>query len=351
MIKRRAYLGGALSAVTAASCNAQSATAATQNTPRPIVSEPLVWPVVAKLQPGIRSFAGHTNTVPDIVGKFGTPPSLVIFTEGNHLMALLGEEVVGAFPSWAKSQSQYADLNLDNVVVVTVPQPIVVQTLRTGAIAFGNLTLEFTRASGFYPDIVMGGPAPLQALRKLGIVEPQARFFSRNRGRALVVRKGNPLGINGLADVVRANARVAQADSVEGEARAGNRAAVEALMGKVTADAFFANDVEHFPGRLGITHRDLPEMVARGYADVGLTQYHLISFWVRTFPNHFEMVPIAGAERFSVKIALGRVIDPMRPRAREAFEEFFFGRAREVYPKYDFTRMGDDEYGATLVLD
>ena len=92
-------------------------------------------------------------------------------------------------------------------------------------------------------------------------------------------------------------------------------------------------------------------MVARGYADVGLTQYHLISFWVRTFPNHFEMVPIAGAERFSVKIALGRVIDPMRPRAREAFEEFFFGRAREVYPKYDFTRMGDDEYGATLVLD
>ena len=117
-------------------------------------------------------------------------------------MALLGEEVVGAFPSWAKSQSQYADLNLDNVVVVTVPQPIVVQTLRTGAIAFGNLTLEFTRASGFYPDIVMGGPAPLQALRKLGIVEPQARFFSRNRGRALVVRKGNPLGINGLADVV-----------------------------------------------------------------------------------------------------------------------------------------------------
>ncbi len=351
MIKRRAYLGGTLSAVTAASCKAQSATATAQNTPRPMLPEPLVWPVVAKLQPGIRSFAGHTNTVPDIVGKFGAPPSLVIFTEGNHLMALLSEEIVGAFPSWAKSQSQYTDLNLDNVVVVTVPQPIVVQMLRTGAIAFGNLTLEFTRASGFYPDIVMGGPAPLQALRKLEVVEPQARFFSRNRGRALLVRKGNPLGIHGLADVVRTGARVAQADSVEAEARAGNRAAVEALMGKSAADAFLANEVEHFPGRLGITHRDLPEMIARGYADVGLTQYHLISFWVRTFPNHFELVPIAGAERFSVKIAFGRVIDPMRPRTREAFEEFFFRRAREVYPKYDFTRMSDDEYGATLVLD
>src|SRR5207237_10524009 len=86
--------------------------------------EPLVWPVVAKPRPDIRSFAGHTNTVPDIVGTFGKAPSLVIFSEGNHLMALLSDEIIGAFPAWAKSQSQYADLNLDNVVVVTLPQPI-----------------------------------------------------------------------------------------------------------------------------------------------------------------------------------------------------------------------------------
>src|SRR5580692_4113641 len=109
--------------------------------------------------------------------------------------------------------------------------------------------------------------APLQALRKLGAVEPQARFFSRNRGRALLVRKGNPLGIRALADIARTGARVAQADSVEAGARAGNRAAVEALIGKPAADAFFANEVEHFPGRLGVTHRDVPEMIARGYAD------------------------------------------------------------------------------------
>jgi len=350
MIKRRVFLGGALSAVTAASGQAQSAPGIAPHAPTP-PPEPLVWPVVAKLRPGIRSFAGHTNTVPDIVGTFGAPPSLVIFTEGNHLMALLSEEIIGAFPSWAKSQSQYADLDLSNVIVVTVPQPIVVQTIRTGAIALGNLTLEFTRASGFYPDIVMGGPVPLKSLRKLGVVEPQARFFSRNRGRALLVQKGNPLAIHGLADVARTGARVAQADSVEAGARAGNRAAVEALMGKSAADAFFANEVEHFAGRLGITHRDVPEMIARGYADVGLTQYHLISYWVRTFPNHFELVPIEGAERFPVKIAFSGVIDSLRPRPRQAFEEFFFSQAREVYPKFDFARMNDEEYGAPLPLD
>ena len=31
-----------------------------------------------------------------------------------------------------------------------------------------------------------------------------------------------------------------------------------------------------------------------------------------------------------------------------AFEEFFFRRARDVYPRYDFARMNDDEYRATL---
>ena len=326
-------------------------TAAQQRAAAQAPLEPLVWPVVTKVPPEVRTFAGHANTVPDIVGRFGTPASLVIFTEGNHLMVLHSEDILGAFPAWAKSQPQYADLNLDNVILVTVPQPIVVQSIKTGAIAFGNLTLDFSRASGYYPDIVMGGRAPLQALLKLGVIEPQVRTFSKNRGRALVVRKGNPLGINGLEDVARTNARLAQADMVEAAARAGNIAAVEALVGKSVADAVFANEVKHFPGRLGIAHRDVPEALARGYADVGLTQYHLISYWVRTFPNHFELVPITGAERFPVRIGLARIIDPLRPRALKAFDEFFFGRARDVYPRYDFARMTDEEYGAPMTLD
>ena len=352
MMKRRAFLGGALSVVAVGNGEAQSATAIAQSAVIETPPGPLVWPIVTKLQLGIRTFAGHTDTVPDIVGRIGTPPSLAIFTEGNHLMVLLSEDIVGAFPAWAKSQPQYADLDLDNIVLVTVPQPIVVQMIRTGAIALGNLTLDVSRKSGFYPDVVMGGPDPLRELRKLGVIESQARFFSKNRGLALLVRKGNPLGIQGLSDVVRTGARVALPDAVEeAGSRARYRAAVDELIGKSAADAFLGAEVPHFPGRIGIVHRDFPEMVARGYADVALTQYHLISYWTRLFPNHFELVPVSGAERFFVKIAFGRVIDPLRPRALKAFEEFFFSRARDVYPRYDLARMNDDEFGATLELD
>jgi DSBA-like thioredoxin domain len=42
-----------------------------------------------------------------VIGRIGAPPSLMIFTEGNHLMVLSSDDIVGAFSSWAKSQPQY----------------------------------------------------------------------------------------------------------------------------------------------------------------------------------------------------------------------------------------------------
>jgi hypothetical protein len=338
---RRTVLAGALSAAPFGTCNAQSVPATG--------SAPLVWPVTAKLQSGIRSFVGHANTVLDVIGRIGTAPSLVIFTEGNHLMVLSSDDIVGAFPSWAASKPEYAELDLSNVILVTLPQPILVQMLRTGGVALGNLTLDVSRGSGFYPDVFMGYPEPLRQLRRLGAIEPQARFFSKNRGVALLVRKGNPLGIQGLTDVGRTGARIALPDS--GDVRAQCRAAADALLGKPAADALFAAEVPGFPGRLGIMHRDLPEMVGRGYADVAFTWHHLVSYWARIFPDHFEAIAAPGAERFFTQIALARVTNPLRPQAAKAFDEFFFSRAREVYPRYDFARMRDDEFALSFALD
>ena len=347
-MKRRTFLGSVGSVVALGTHQGEGASAGEGKVVEPAPPGPLVWPVVTKLPPSIRAFAGHTDTVPDIVGRIGTPPNLVIFTEGNHLMVVLSDDILGAFPAWAKAQPPYADLPLDHIVVVTLPQPVCIQMIRTGAVALGNLTLDVSRGSGFYPDVFMGYPEPLRQLRGLGVIEPQARFFCKNRGVALLVRKGNPRAIQGLADVTRTRARLALPDS--GDVRAQCRAAADALLGKLAADALFAAEVPSFPGRLGVMHRDLPEMVARGYADVAFTWYHLVSYWARIFPDHFAFVPVPGAEPFFTRIAFGRVSNPLRPRAVKAFEEFFFGRAKDVYPRYDFARMNDDDYGASLGL-
>jgi hypothetical protein len=349
MKRRRAILGGIFSALAIDTCKAQSGTATSRAAIPQAPPEPLVWPIATKLQPGIRSFVGHVNTALDVIGQIGTPPSLVIFTEGNHLMVLSSDDIVGAFPAWAKSRPAYADLDLTNIILVTLPQPILVQMIRTGGVALGNLTLDISRGSGFYPDIFMGYPEPLRQLRQLGVLEPQARFFSKNRGVALLVRKDNPLGIHSLADVVRTGTRIALPDS--GDVRAKCRAAADELLGKSAAEALLAAEVPSFPGRLGIMHRDLPEMVARNYADVAFTWHHLVSYWARIFPRHFESVAVPGAEPFFTRIALGRVTNPLRPRAMKAFDEFFFSRARDVYPRYDFARMSDDEFAASLALN
>src|SRR5262249_22767282 len=138
MMKRRTFLGSALTAMSAGSLDAPSPPGKAFV---PARADPLVWPVVTKVPAGIRAFAGHTDTVPDVVGRIGTPPSLAIFTEGNHLMALLSDDILGAFLPWAKSQPRYADLDLDNIVVVTVPHPAVVQMILTGGLDLGNLLL------------------------------------------------------------------------------------------------------------------------------------------------------------------------------------------------------------------
>jgi phage tail protein X len=338
-----------MGAVAAAVGNAQLATPAIAQCPTGHAPpEPLVWPALARPPSGIRSFNGHADTVLDVVGRIGAPPSLVIFTEGNHLMVLLSDDILGAFPLWAKSQPRYADLDLDNVIVSTLPQPILAEAIRTGGIAVGNLALEVSRRSGFYPDIFMGYPEPLRQLHQRGVIESPARFFCRNRGVTLLVRKGNPLGIHDLGDVLRAGTRIALPDA--GDVRAKCREAANALLGKTDADALFAAEVRSFPGRLGIMHRDLPEMVARSYADVAFTWHHLVTYWARIFPDHFEVVAIPGAEPFFTRIALARAVDPLRVRALHAFDEFFFMRAKAVYPQYDFASMNDEEFGETLLL-
>ena len=200
--------------------------------------------------------------------------------------------------------------------------------IRSGGVALGNLTLDISRRCGLYPDIVMGYPEPLRQLRRMGVIESQARFFCRNRGVALLVRKGNPRGIHGLADLVGTGARSALLDS--GDVRAQCHAAFEAQLGKPAANALAAAET-NFPGRLGIMHRDLPEMVARGYADVAFTWYHLVSFWARAFPDHFDLVAVPSVESFFTKIAFAAAANPLRSEAAKAFNEFFFARARDVY--------------------
>jgi hypothetical protein len=142
----------------------------------------VVWRRLIAAPADAPALDGHTDTVPDIVGWLGAPIGLAIFTEGDHFPALLGGEIIEPFRAWARAQAAHAGLALDNIVVVTLPQPMIVRMLLGGGLSLGNLTIEVSRASGFYPDIVMGGAAPLTQLRRRGWSKPRRPFLPETEG-------------------------------------------------------------------------------------------------------------------------------------------------------------------------
>jgi hypothetical protein len=179
----------------------------------------------------IPALNGHTDTIPDIVGRLGSRIDLAIFSEGNHFPALLSGDIINPFRQWARADSDYSMLTLDNIVIVTLPQPMIVGMLQGHGMSFGNLTLDVSRASGFYPDIVMAGAGPLKELHKASIVDAEARVFAQNQGLALVVAAGNPLGIHHLDDLARGDIRIVLASESEPGARRQYISALEGLLG------------------------------------------------------------------------------------------------------------------------
>jgi len=213
------------------------------------------------------------------------------------------------------------------------------------------MMLAVSRASGFYPDIVMGGAAPLARLRQAAIVEAEARVFARNRGLSLLVAAGNPLAIRRAEDVEQPGIRVVLARANEAGARDQYISALDALVGHAATRAILAREVSTFPGRLGIQHRDVLQAIAAGKADVGIILHHLARYFAETFPQHCAMVVVPDADPFSSTIALVAAIEPLRPLAAQAFSAFFFDIAREVYPRYGFAPMSEAEFGAAIRLE
>src|SRR5262245_51768067 len=82
-LARRRFLHVAAGATTLPAT--QQIAKAQQTTPVQAALDPLVWPVVTRVPAEVRTFAGHSNTVPDIVGRFGAPASLVIFVHSQRI--------------------------------------------------------------------------------------------------------------------------------------------------------------------------------------------------------------------------------------------------------------------------
>lgn len=205
---------------------------------------------------------------------------LVVVSDGNHHMAL--RDALAAF--LAENPA------VEDVFYTTTPPRVALQLLSTGHLDIGNLRLAVK------PHVMIGPPPVLDQAVTAGQMTTCGPFM-RSRGAALLVLKGNPKGIFGTADLMRDGVKLFLSNPLTERHSYGiYRSALQRL---AIAEGLAPGFLDHAPGppdraKLiygeAIHHREAPQALADGRADVAVVFYHLALRYQRIFPEHFDFV-------------------------------------------------------------
>ncbi|MEO7133517.1 MAG: substrate-binding domain-containing protein [Vicinamibacterales bacterium] len=243
----------------------------------------LRWPAeVAGRSAGEIPFAHPlSNLVLDLHGDPAVA-RLIVFSDGNHHMAL-----VDALAAFASSERDCGE-----PFYATTPPRVVSEWLLHGSIRIGNLRLS-TRPHVFI------SPRPvldrLAASERLGPIQALAR----NRGAVLLVPRGNPKGLRGIADLARGDVRLflsnPDAEKVSFEAYLQTLARVATGSGVwldfIAPDGSLIRSPRVVLGEM-IHHREAPQAVSDGRADCAVVFSHLGLRYTRVFPDRFDTVAL-----------------------------------------------------------
>lgn len=206
-----------------------------------------------------------------------------MFSDGNHHMAL--EAAVRAYVE--------THPDVGDVFYTTTPPAPLVDALKGDGLAVGNLRI--TRK----PDVFISPGPILDGLVDAGLMTAHTSF-AKSRGNVLLVRKGNPNGIEGLADLLRPEVTLALSnpqsekasydvyrDTLLGLAResGANEDAFADLTSGDGRNTVFSNTIHH---------REVPQLLADGCAHVAVIYYHLALRYTRVFPDTFEIIGLGG---------------------------------------------------------
>jgi hypothetical protein len=286
----------------------------------PVIIEPelLSWPADF---PGESPYLTEptANRLNDFHGEFSNC-DIVLSTAGNYHMAL--REL------WQVYLHQYAsDLDIRNWFYTTSP-PVSPDQIPAQVVQFGNMNARCV------PQVAVGPKGIMNTLIAAGYTEGDPVKIIKNYGNVILVKKGHPKNIETVWDLGRGDVTLVTPNPYLEPGSFGNfSGSIYNIAANdpnppdgVTADDLFNiifNGAEpydrHFKRsrkhKCGdhphgkhhkrhskpqwvvgkrIMHREQPYAVFSGKADAGVIFYHLALYFVRSFPDEFEIVPLGG---------------------------------------------------------
>ena len=289
-----------------------------------LIPPALDWPREAACQPAPAGvlLAPGSNIALDVHGD-PVRARLTVLSDGNHHMAL-----ADAVQAFAERYREVGD-----VFYLTTPPRILLDVLARQRLVLGNLTLPVS------PGVFISPRPILDRLHEQGRIGAPTTFAA-SRGTAVLVAKGNPLGIAAIPDLLRADVRLVLSNPV-------TEAASYAVYAAAIADARAGPDRDHasIAARLAgervlksriIHHREIPELIAAGHADGSLVYRHLALNYVRIFPDQFEIAIMTDEPVTHFAIA---TVEPCREHARSFVEFFTSGEVAQYYESHGLTRV------------
>jgi hypothetical protein len=244
------------------------------------MSARLVWPEERAADAGgLTAFAQpESNLCLDLHGD-PARAGLAVFSDGNHHMAL--QQALAAFLADHPAVGE--------VFYATMPPRVVVEALASGGIALGNLSLRVR------PQVFIGPPAVLDGLVSQKHMTAHV-LLAGSRGNVLLVGRGNPKGIRGIADLARADISVflsnPQTEKVSHGVYVNSLRAIGARLG-IALDFLDGRPHPRLVYGESIHHREAPQAVAAGTADAAVVFHHLALRYTRIFPEHFDSVALS----------------------------------------------------------
>ena len=256
------------------------------------------------------------DNVPDLFGDINDP-DLVVFFGGNQFMVLdeLIEAFKNAYPAYKK------------VFVESLPPGILAKQIEGGTMTIGNMRIDLK------PDVYTAGK---------GRIDQTPQWFSRTEvyGKnrlAIMVQKGNPKNIKGLADLARKDVRISMPNPEwEGIGKRIEEAYVKAG-GEVLKKTIMETKVKDSTTYLThIHHRQTPMRILYNQSDAAPVWF-TEAFYQKMIGHPVEMIEIPAKENVEALSIAAMLKNAPHQQAAKDFMDFLMSAAgKAVYKKYGF---------------